>query len=79
MDKIVVIDDFHTNTIVMKSSLTHAGFKILEADNPKKALDFFEGRQIDMLVTDFKMPGTELTKAVKFLPQYQNLPILISF
>lgn len=77
---IVIVDDFKTNTVVMKHALHQKGFEILEADDPREALKYFDGREIDLMVTDFKMPGmtgAELTKAVKSKAQYKNLPVLI--
>ena len=77
---IVIVDDFKTNTVVIKHALHSKGFEILEANEPEEALELFDGRQIDLMVTDFKMPrmtGAELTKAVKTKHQYQNMPVLI--
>ncbi len=77
---IVIVDDFKVNTVVMKSTLFNAGFEVLEANDPKEALKFFDGRQIDLVISDFKMPvmnGAELTKAVKAIPQYKKIPVLI--
>lgn len=77
---IVIVDDFKTNTVVIRHALHQKGFEILEANEPEDALKFFDGRQIDLMVTDFKMPGmtgAELTKAVKAKPQYANMPVLI--
>ena len=80
MKTIVIVDDFKTNTVVMKHSINQMGFEILEATDPLEALKFFDGRHIDLLVTDFKMPGmngAELTKAVKSKTKYANMPVLI--
>ena len=81
MDRtIVIVDDFQTNTVVMKHALHQKGFEVLEANDPKDALELFDGRNIDLMVTDFKMPGmtgAELTKEVKSKPQYANIPVLI--
>jgi two-component system chemotaxis response regulator CheY len=77
---IVIVDDFKTNTVVIRHALITKGFEILEANDGNEALKFFDGRQIDLMVTDFKMPsmtGAELTTAVKSKPQYKNLPVLI--
>jgi len=77
---LVIVDDFKTNIIVMKHALEQRGFKVLEADNPNDALKYFDGRDIHLMITDFKMPGmtgAELTKSVKSINKYQNLPVLI--
>jgi two-component system, chemotaxis family, chemotaxis protein CheY len=80
MKTIVIVDDFKTNTVVLKHSLTTLNFEVLEANNPLEALNFFDGRQIDLLVTDFKMPGmngAELTRQVKNKTKYATLPVII--
>jgi two-component system, chemotaxis family, chemotaxis protein CheY len=80
MKTIVIVDDFKTNTVVMRHSLHQMGFEILEANDPLEALNFFDGRQVDLMVTDFKMPGmngAELTKKVKSKSKYTNIPVLI--
>ncbi len=77
---VVIVDDFKTNTVVMKSALAQNGFKVFEANDPKDAMALFDGRKIDLMITDFKMPGmtgAELTKAVKSNPGYKNMPVLI--
>jgi two-component system chemotaxis response regulator CheY len=80
MKTVVIVDDFKTNTVVMKHSITQLGYDILEANDPLEALKFFDGRSVDLLITDFKMPnmnGAELTKAVKSKVKYANMPVLI--
>ena len=80
MKTIVVVDDFKTNTVVMKHSLHQMDFEILEANTPEDALTYFDGRQIDLMVTDYNMPGmngAELTQKVKSRPKYSNMPVLI--
>ena len=80
MKTLVIVDDFKTNTVVMRHALHQMGFDILEANDGPEALKFFDGRDIDLLVTDFKMPGmtgAELTKQVKSKPKYATLPVLI--
>jgi two-component system chemotaxis response regulator CheY len=77
---IMIVDDFKTNTVVIKHALHSKGFDILEANDGEEALKYFDGRQIDLMVTDFKMPGmtgAELTKAVKSKVEYTNMPVLI--
>ena len=80
MKTLVIVDDFKTNTVVMRHALNQMGFDILEANDGEQALQFFDGRDIDLLVTDFKMPGmtgAELTKKVKTRPKYSTMPVLI--
>ena len=53
---------------------------MLKATDGENALNYFDGRKIDLLVTDLNMPkkdGLELAEAVKQLPDYRNIPILL--
>lgn len=80
MKTIVIVDDFKANTFIMKNTLLRMDFDILESNEPQHALNLFDGRHIDLLVTDFKMPGmngAELTKKVKSKSKYKNMPVLI--
>jgi two-component system, chemotaxis family, chemotaxis protein CheY len=80
MKTVVIVDDFKTNTVILKSTMQRMGYEILDANDPAIALLFFDGRNIDLLITDFKMPGingAELTKKVKSHPKYKNMPVLI--
>jgi two-component system, chemotaxis family, chemotaxis protein CheY len=80
MKTLVIVDDFKTNTVVMRHALQQMGFNILEANDGLEALKFFDGRDIDLLVTDYRMPGmtgAELTRQVKSKTKYSTLPVLI--
>ena len=77
---IVIVDDFKANTVVMNSTLTNAGFEVLEANSPEEAMLLFDGRKIDLMVTDYLMPninGAELTSEVKSRSDYKSMPVLI--
>lgn len=78
--KIVVVDDFKTNTIVVAGTLKLYGYDVLQSNNPVEALDFFDGQTIDLIISDFKMPqmtGAEFIKKIKKIPKYRNVPVII--
>lgn len=78
--KIVVVDDFRTNTVVVAGSLKLYGYEVLQSNNPVEALDFFDGQNIDLIVSDFKMPqmtGAEFIKQIKKIPKYKHVPVII--
>ncbi|MBO7141597.1 MAG: response regulator, partial [Bacteroidales bacterium] len=65
---------------VIEFTLKQAGYAVLKATDGENALAYFDGRKIDLLVTDLNMPkmdGLELAEAVKQLPDYKNMPILL--
>jgi CheY-like chemotaxis protein len=52
----------------------------MEAADGQEALSLFDGRPIDLLITDFNMPnlnGGELIQKVRTIESYAYLPILL--
>ncbi len=77
---LVIVDDFENTLFVIEFTLWQNDFQILKAENGAEALRYFDGRQVDLLITDLNMPdlnGIELTKEVRQLPQYKRIPILM--
>jgi len=80
MKTVLVVDDFKTNTIVFSGVLRRSGYDVLEANSGAEALSYFDGRTIDLMVSDFNMPGmtgAQLVRNVKSIGGYQNLPVII--
>jgi two-component system response regulator HydG len=64
---LVVEDDIESRTAMLKV-LESVGYKTLEADNGQSALDLVEDGNVDVLITDLRMPvmdGVELLKRTK--------------
>lgn len=80
MHTILVAEDFQTSRKVIVNALSGKGYNILEAGNGAEALDMFDGRNIDLLVTDLNMPeknGAELIDGIRGMSQYQYIPVLV--
>lgn len=78
--KIVVAEDFNVSRKIIVSTLAKEGYSVMEAADGKEAADLFDGRGIDLLITDFNMPnmnGAELIRYVRSLKSYEYLPILL--
>jgi len=81
MKTIVIADDFPNTRKVIEFTLNkivHATF--LHANDGKEALEYFDGRPIDLLISDFNMPnmdGAELTRQVRQMGNYECIPILL--
>jgi two-component system, chemotaxis family, chemotaxis protein CheY len=77
---IVVAEDFNVSRKIIVSTLTKEGYTVLEAADGNEAVQLFDGRTIDLLITDFNMPnmdGSELIKNVRTMSTYMYLPILL--
>jgi len=80
MKTIVLVDDFENTRWLIEMSLKSLHLEILKAENGKDALKYFDGRHIDLLLTDVNMPvmnGIELVREVKNIPQYATLPVVM--
>ena len=77
---IAIVDDFETTTFTVEFALKNAGYDVVKAQSPEGILKFFDGRQIDLLISDYNMPqmaGHELVKKIKAMPAYSHLPVLM--
>jgi two-component system chemotaxis response regulator CheY len=78
--RIVVAEDFNVSRKIIVSTLTKEGYSVMEAADGNEALGLFDGRPVDLLITDFNMPnmnGAELIHQVRAKPEYEFLPILL--
>jgi len=76
---IIVVEDSKTILEVLSFSLEKADYNIHTATNGEDALLFFDGREIDLMITDLYMPGMnglELVQKVKTIEKYKSIPIL---
>ena len=77
---IVVAEDFGVSRKVIVSVLAKAGHRVMEAADGQEAINLFDGREVDLLITDFNMPklnGAELIEMVRANERYSFIPILL--
>ncbi len=79
--KILFVEDSPTMRRIIANSLRQVGFdEIIEAENGVDALEKLEGKEIDLVVTDWNMPemnGAELVKTLREMPAYAEVPIVM--
>jgi len=79
---ILIVDDEEAQRIALKSFLGRRGYKIYLAENGEKALESIRQSTIDMVLTDFRMPGMnglELVKAIKELNPSIDVVLLTAY
>jgi len=78
---ILFVEDSPTMRRIIANSLRQVGFEeIIEAENGVDALEKLEGKEIDLVVTDWNMPemnGAELVKTLREMPPYAEVPIIM--
>jgi len=78
--RILIVDDFVNTRWVTEFTLKALNHELLTASNGKEALQFFDGRPVDLLITDYNMPvmnGGELVRAVRNKKNYIDIPIIV--
>ncbi|MFH1596598.1 MAG: sigma-54 dependent transcriptional regulator [Pseudomonadota bacterium] len=78
MDTILVVDDESNYLTVMEALLSEAGYEVLTAPGALEALKIAGASDLDLVLTDMKMPrmsGIELLDELRRL--YPDLPVII--
>lgn len=78
--QILIVDDSESIREILAFSLEKAGYRVMVACDGKDALQYFDGRSIDLLLTDYHMPnlnGLELITKVRQTESYKFMPILV--
>jgi two-component system, chemotaxis family, chemotaxis protein CheY len=80
-DLILTVDDSTSMRQLVRATLQGAGYKLAQAANGVEALDYAKTQETPQLVlTDVNMPemdGITLVQALRALPNYRHIPILI--
>ncbi len=77
---IVVADDEARNRRRVASILEPLGYTVRQVASGEEALDAVNERQIDLLLLDFAMPGTdslEITRRIRSDPSIRAIPIIL--
>jgi len=80
MKIVLVAEGLQVSRKVMVNALVRNGYQTLEATAGAEALRLFDGRAIDLLITEFKMPdmnGVELVEAIRRRSGYHDTPALV--
>jgi CheY-like chemotaxis protein len=77
-ETILCVDDEETSLLLRKPVLEQAGYEVMVAASAMQALEVLASRKIDLLLTDYLMPGqtgTELARAAKNI--CPELPVIL--
>jgi two-component system chemotaxis response regulator CheY len=77
---ILAVDDSSSLRQMVAFSLKAAGYQVVEAVDGQDGLDKARQQTVDLVLTDQNMPkmdGLSLIKALRGLPAYQKVPILM--
>lgn len=80
MKRVLAVDDSSSIRQMVCFTLQKAGYEVVEAVDGKDGLGKVGGAKFDLIVTDLNMPnmdGIEMIAAVRKLPAYTFVPILM--
>jgi DNA-binding response OmpR family regulator len=78
-DTLLIVDDIPTNVSILAHFLKTAGFKVLIAQNGKRAIQNAEYAQPDLILMDIMMPemnGFDACRILKSQEKTQEIPII---
>lgn len=78
METILVVDDEKNYLVVLEALLSEEGYEVLTTLNPSEALEIINHVDLDLVITDMKMPkmdGIVLLEKIKQIDS--NLPVMM--
>jgi two-component system chemotaxis response regulator CheY len=78
--RVIVVEDFNTSRQIIKKTLESMGYLVEEAADGREATRFFDGSQIDLVISDYNMPnmhGGELVEYIRSKSEYRFIPIFM--
>lgn len=77
---ILIVDDSESIRELVGLTLESSGYQVQKGVDGQDALKYFDGRELDLVITDLNMPimdGIELIRQIRKNPAYATLPILM--
>ena len=79
--KIMIVDDNHTNVLLLNKMLKSAGYMNIESiTDSRQAIQVYENFHPDLVLLDLRMPhmdGFEVMKQLKEIEQDNYMPVLV--
>src|SRR5210317_1937554 len=69
METILIVDDEKNYLLVLEALLVDAGYEVITSDNTTDALEITMSHDLDLVITDMRMPGPD---GMKFLAQLRS-------
>ncbi len=78
--RILAVDDSLSMRMLLRASLTNAGYEVAEAEDGRAALEWLENNEPTLVITDINMPrldGFGLIAELRAQERFRDMPILV--
>ncbi|TSA09001.1 MAG: sigma-54-dependent Fis family transcriptional regulator [Deltaproteobacteria bacterium] len=78
MESILIVDDEKNYLVVLKELLSEENYEVITAENALQALEIFKESDLDLVLTDMRMPkidGIELLESIRSINN--EIPVII--
>ncbi len=82
-DKILIVDDSETSRLIIRRCFEIAGFDdsvYLEAEDGLRAVSILQEQQVDLILSDLRMPrmdGGTLIKKLRMRKMTKSIPVIV--
>lgn len=80
VSSVMVVEDNADNREMIYRQLTKAGWRVIEAENGRVALEILADERPEIILLDLMMPemdGFEFIRELRQYPQWQSLPVIV--
>ncbi len=78
METLLIVDDERNYLLVLEDLLSEAGYQVMTADSGSKGLELALASDLDVLITDMKMPGLDgMTLLERVHAEKPDLPVIM--
>lgn len=75
--RILLVDDEPNAIKVLSAILSDTGYDVIESQNAEKAIKMISKKDVDVVITDLKMPGTDGMQLFDYLIEnYPDVPVI---
>ena len=74
---ILCVDDEENQLVLRKLLLERAGYRVLTAESPTRAIELFRSDAIDLVILDYYMPGMNGLSLAREILRQKKLPVVV--
>lgn len=74
---ILCVDDEENQLVLRKLMLERAGYRVLTADSPARAIELFRPDVVDLVIVDYYLPGMNGLALARELLRQKKLPVVV--